>query len=40
MQQEKEGILQGLKPGFVAARDAKAKALAYLEARRKLADSV
>jgi hypothetical protein len=26
-----EGILQGLKPAFVVDRDAKAKALAYLE---------
>jgi hypothetical protein len=29
----KETIPQGLKPALVAARDAKAKALAYLEAK-------
>jgi hypothetical protein len=28
-----ENIPQGLKPTFVAARDAKARALAYLEAK-------
>jgi len=30
----KEGIPQGLKPALLEAKDAKAEALAYLEARR------
>jgi hypothetical protein len=32
-----EGIPQGLKPGVVAERDAKAEALAYLEAKTQVA---